>query len=64
MRAMIELEAFILTVIFVAFILLLTIIGVAVWLVKAVTKRITQEKKAKYEREKVSSLEHRNRQND
>jgi flagellar biogenesis protein FliO len=61
---MIEFEAFILTLVFVGFILLLTIIGIAVWLVKAVTKRITQEKKAKYEREKVSSLEHRHWQND
>lgn len=48
---MIELVAFILMIIFVAVVLLLTMIGMAVWLVRTVTKR----KRAKHARKKVLS---------
>jgi flagellar biogenesis protein FliO len=65
MRAVIELEAFILTIIFVAFILLLTVIGMAVWLVKIIGKSTKRGKlREEYARKKIPSVEHRNRQND
>jgi flagellar biogenesis protein FliO len=62
---MIEFEAFVLTIIFVAFVLLLTVIGMAVWLVKMIGKSTDCGKlRQEHAREKVQGLEHRNRQND
>ena len=69
MKAVIELEAFVLTIIFVGFILLLTMVGMVIWLVRTVTKHIGKSTKCgklreERARKKVPGLEYRNRQND